>query len=97
MSALMSFDLLPLHSSWRLRPNHVHFLVVKARLSHRQFVHIFTGHLIRHLELWNMLGCGKCIGEWIKILESVLMSLVHRKGRPLSLEVEVDEASRARL
>ena len=75
--------------------NHIHFLVVKARLCHWDFVHVFSCLLLYHWEFWNMFGCWDGIGERVKILEAVLMSLVHWKGRPLRLEVEVYKASRS--
>ena len=77
--------------------NHIHLRVVKARLCHRDFIKLFSGHLVCHFELWNMLSCREGIRERVKILEAVLMSLVHRKGRPLCLKVEVDESGRPRL
>ena len=87
-----------LQSALRLLPfDHIHFGVVEARLSHLDFIEIFSSHLLFHFELWNMLCCGECIGERIKILKAVFMGLVNRKGRPLCLKVEVDEASRSRL
>ena len=83
-----------LQSALRLLPlDHIHFGVVKARLSHLDFIEIFSGHLLFHSELWNMLGCGECIRERIKKLEAMLMGLVYWEGFPLSLKVEVDEAS----
>ena len=83
-----------LQSSLRLLPlDHIHFCVVEARLSHLDFIKIFSGHLLFHSELWNMLCCGECIGERIKKLEAMLMGLVYWEGRSLCLKVEVDEAS----
>ena len=77
--------------------DHIHFLVVKARLCHWDFVEVFSCLLLYHWEFWNMFGCWDGIGERVKILEAVLMSLIYRKGRPLCLEVKVYEASRSRL
>ena len=83
-----------LQSALRLLPlDHIHFGVVEARLSHLDFIEIFSSHLLFHFEFWNMLGCGECIGERIKKLEAMLMGLVYWEGFPFSLKVEVDEAS----
>ena len=77
--------------------DHIHFLVLKARLCHLDFVVIFSSHLLFHSELWDMFCCWDGIGEWVKVLEAVLMGLVYREWFPLCLEIEVDEAGWSRL
>ena len=73
----------------------VNFLVIEARLTHRDKVMIFPGDLLLEFHLWHVLSA--CMWGWkmVQILESVLMGFMSGKGRPLHLLFEVDETRRA--
>ena len=67
-------------------------LVIEARLRHRDLLKLFPLHLLLEVPLRHVLGFGDGAREVIQVLESVLVSLVYWKCRPLRLQVEVDEA-----
>ena len=73
----------------------VNFLVIEARLTHRDKVMIFPGDLLLEFHLWHVLSA--CMWGWkmVQILEAVLMGFMSGKGRPLHLLFEVDETRRA--
>ena len=72
-------------------------LVVEAALTHLELVEVPPRWLQLEVPLRHMLGCCDRRWEVVKVLEPMLVGLVHGECWPLRLQIEVDEARRARL
>ncbi len=75
----------------------VDLLVTEAGLTHVDLLDFFARDLLVEAPLGHVLLRGDRLREMVQVLEPVLVSLVQGEFRPLHLQVEVDEACRARL
>ena len=75
----------------RLFPHMIYLLMLEAGLAHPEVSSLLPWQLLIYLKLRYMLHFSQWLWEWIKVLEPMLMGVIHREGGPFHLQVEVDE------